>query len=278
MRKIKIVADSSCDMLSLLGAELDIAPMKVCTDEREFADDGSLDIEEMVSYLDKYNGRSRSSCPNAADWLKAFKDADDIYCLTITSGLSGSYNSANAAKKIYEEENEGKRVFVLDTLSTGPEMTLIMNKIATLIAEGREYDEICTAAQEYSKKCGLVFMLKSLKNFANNGRISPIVAKLIGIAGICIVGKASDEGTLAPLHKCRGERRSFDSILAELAALGYTGGKISIGHCLNGAGAESLKALILEKYPNADIEIHKLMGLCSFYAERGGILVGFEKA
>ena len=278
MRKIKIVADSSCDIFTLSGAELCIAPMKVCTNEREFVDDESLNVEEMVCYLDRYSGRSRSSCPNAADWLAAFGDADDIYCITITSGLSGSYNSANAAKKIYEEENEGKRVFVLDTLSTGPEMTLIMNKIASLIAEGKEYDEICTAALEYSKKCGLVFMLKSLKNFANNGRISPIVAKLIGIAGICIVGKASDEGTLEPLHKCRGERRSFVAIIDELSALGYNGGRISIGHNLNAAGAETLKSFILEKYPNADIEIHKLMGLCSFYAERGGILVGFEKA
>ena len=70
----------------------------------------------------------------------------------------------------------------------------------------------------------------------------------------------------------------LEKIVDELSSLGYNGGKISIGHCVNEAGAEALSSLILTKYPDADIEIHKLMGLCSFYAERGGILVGFEKA
>lgn len=278
MRKIKITADSSCDLLSLDLAEFKTAPMKVNTNEREFVDNGKLDLPDMLAYLESYRGRSRSSCPNTADWLEAFGDADDVFCVTITSGLSGSYNSASAAGKIYEEENEGKRVYVIDSLSAGPEVTLIVKKLETLISEGKSFDEICTLIDEYKKHTGLLFMLKSLKNFANNGRISPIIAKLIGVAGICIVGKASDEGTLAPMHKCHGERRSFVAITDELSALGYNGGKISIGHCFNDTGAETLKRFILEEYPNADIEIHKLMGLCSFYAERGGILVGFEKA
>jgi fatty acid-binding protein DegV len=121
-------------------------------------------------------------------------------------------------------------------------------------------------------------MLKSLKTFANNGRVSPIVAKLVGIAGICIVGKASDEGTLQPMHKSRGEKRSLEVLVESLEAEGFRSGKISIGHCQNASAAEQLKKSILNKFKNAQIEIHKLNGLCSFYAEKGGILVGFEKA
>lgn len=75
-------------------------PMKVITDGREFVDDTAPDVDEMVAYLDKYKGKSRSSCPNVTDWPDAFGDADDIFCVTITSGLSGSYNSACAAKKL----------------------------------------------------------------------------------------------------------------------------------------------------------------------------------
>ena len=132
-------------------------------------------------------------------------------------------------------------------------------------------------AAAYIKNTGLIFMLKSLKTFANNGRVSPIVAKLVGIAGICIVGKASDEGTLEPMHKCRGERRSLETLVDELWNLGYRSGKISIGHCQNESAAEQLKELILNKFGNAQIEIHKFRGLCSFYAEKGGVLIGFEK-
>ncbi len=278
MRKIKIVADSSCDLFKLAHAELATAPMKVITSEKEFVDDPSLDVVGMVDFLYQYKGKSKSSCPNTMDWLDAFGDADEIFCVTITSGLSGSYNSACAAKHVYESENQGKRVHVFDTLSAGPEITLIIEKIEECIGRNMSFEDICDCVSAYMKKTGLVFMLKSLKNFANNGRVSPIVAKLVGIVGICIVGKASNEGTLEPMHKCRGERRSLETLVEDLEAEGFRSGKISIGHCQNESAAEQLKQLILAKFKNVQIEIHKLRGLCSFYAEKGGVLVGFEKA
>ena len=278
MRKIKIVADSSCDLFALKHAEFSSAPMKIITAEREFVDDVSLDVNSMADYLYQYKGKSKSSCPNTTDWLEAFGDADDVFCVTITSGLSGSYNSACAAKRIYESENAGKRVHVFDTLSAGPQITLIIEKIEECIARGMSYEDICSAVTAYMKKTGLIFMLKSLKNFANNGRVSPLVAKIVGIAGICIVGKASDEGTLEPRHKCRGERRSLETLTEDLETEGFRSGKISIGHCQNESAAVRLKELILAKFKNVQIEIHKFRGLCSFYAEKGGVLVGFEKA
>ena len=278
MKKIKIVADSSCDLFRLKHTEFETASMKIITAEREFIDDADLDVDDMANYLYQFKGKSKSSCPNTTDWLEAFGDADEIYCVTITSGLSGSYNSACAAKQIYESENEGKRVHVFDTLSAGPEITLIIEKIEECIDKDMSFEDICDCVTAYMKKTGLVFMLKSLKTFANNGRVSPIVAKLVGIASICVVGKASDEGTLETMHKPRGERRALETLVGCLEKEGFKTGKISIGHCQNESAAEQLKELILAKFKNVQIEIHKFRGLCSFYAEKGGVLVGFEKA
>ena len=277
MRKLKIVSDSSSDLLKLDNADFDFSPMKILTDERAFVDDRNLDVDEMATYLENYKGKSRTSCPNPSDWLEAFGDADDIICVTITSALSGSYNSACVAKQIYEAENEGKRVFVLDTLSAGPEITLIVKKLEEYLKNGMNYDTVCGHIKAYIKQTGLVFMLKSLNSFENNGRVSPLVARIAGFAGICIVGKASDEGTLEPTHKCRGESRSIETIIKDLSAMGLKNGKVSIAHCQNEEGALKLKDLIAEKFKNAQVEIHKLRGLCSFYAEKGGFLVGFEK-
>ena len=278
MKKIKIVADSSCDMFSMAHTEFACAPMKIITAEREFVDDERLDVDAMADFLYNYKGKSKSSCPNTTDWLEAFGDADEIYCVTITSGLSGSYNSACSAKVIYESEHKGAKVKVFDTLTAGPHLTLIMEKIEECIKNGMTFENICEKVDEYIKRSGLVFMLKSLKTFANNGRVSPIVAKIVGIAGICVVGKASDTGTLEPTHTCRGEKKCFETLVCDLENEGFRTGKISIGHCQNEEGAEHLKKLIHEKFPGAQIEIHKFRGLCSFYAEKGGILVGFEKA
>lgn len=276
-KKIKIVADSSADLVELEGIDFESAPLKIITAEKEYVDDKSLDVGQMAKDMLSYNGRSFTSCPNVNDWLLAFGDADEIFCVTITATLSGSYNAAMLAKREYEEAHPDRRVFVLNSLTTGPEMALIIEKLRELVLAGREFDEICSEAEEYRKKTGLLFMLESLKNLANNGRVSPIVAKMAGLLGIRMVGKASDKGDLEPLNKCRGERKALETIVEHLAALGLKFGKVKIGHCLNESAAEALKSAILEKFSDVKIEIYKLRGLCSFYAEKGGILVGFEK-
>lgn len=276
MRNIKIVSDSSSDVMEMEGVSFAYASMKIITAEKEFVDDASLDVTEMVDFLSQYKGRSQTSCPNAEDWLKAFGDADDVICVTITSALSGSYNTACAAKQIYEEQ-EGKRVFVLDSLSTGPEMVLILEKLKELILAGMDYEEVCERIGSYTKETGLLFMLKSLKNLANNGRVSPAMARILEMLSICIVGRASDQGRLDTTHKCRGEARSLETLIKDLKNYGFCLGKIRIAHCENEEGALKLKAMIEAAFQKARIEIHRLRGLCSFYAETGGILVGFEK-
>ena len=277
MRKLKIVADSSSDLISLQDFDFASAPLKITTDQKDFVDDASLDIKEMLNFLDDYKGKSKTSCPNTEDWLRAFGDADDIICITITSGLSGSYNTACAAKTIYEDENNGKRVFVVDSLSTGPEIVLLIEKLQEYFASGMDYEEVCQKIMEYRHQTGLLFMLKSLKNFANNGRVSPALARIVDFIGICIVGKASDQGTLEPLHKCRGEARALSTLVSELKENGVSSGKVSIAHCENELAAIRMKTLLQASLPNVKIEIHKLRGLCSFYAEKGGLLIGFEK-
>ena len=276
MRKLKIVADSSSDLISLQDFDFASAPLKITTDQKDFVDDASLDIKEMLNFLDDYKGKSKTSCPNTEDWLRAFGDADDIICITITSGLSGSYNTACAAKTIYEDENNGKRVFVVDSLSTGPEIVLLIEKLQEYFASGMDYEEVCQKIMEYRNQTGLLFMLKSLKNFANNGRVSPALARIVEFIGICIVGKASDQGTLEPLHKCRGEARALSTLVSELKENGVSSGKVSIAHCENELAAIRMKTLLQASLPNVKIEIHKLRGLCSFYAERGGLMIGLE--
>lgn len=271
----KIVVDSSANMA---GSHLvSSVPLKIITDTKEYIDDETLNTAAMVWDLKTYTGKSSTACPSPQDWLEAFGDAPYVFCIAITSNLSGSCNAANIAKADYENDHPDRKVCVIDSLSTGGEMELIAEKIQELMEAELSFEEICQQVKAYQQYTGLMFMLESMQNLANNGRVSKIVAKAAGILGIRAVGKASDVGTLEPMDKYRGEKKAILALADHMVAIGYDGGKMRISHCLNLAAAESLKETILAAYPHADVQIRPTGGLCSFYAEKGGMIIGFEK-
>lgn len=273
---IRIVADSSANLYTNADHSLVCVPLTLRTDEREFVDDASLDIKEMTEYLAGYKGKSGSACPSSGDWYAAFGDAERIFAISITSNLSGSYNSARVAKEQYEEEYPDRKVFLIDSLTAGPELKLIVEKIQELHGQGKSYEEICDAVTEYQKKTHTIFCLKSLTNLANNGRINPAIAKLAGILNIRVIGIGSEVGTLEQREKTRGDKKALAAIRKIMNEFKYAGGKVRIDHCFNMDEALRLKDLILEAFPGADIKIGENHGLCSFYAEVGGLILGYE--
>lgn len=277
MQNYKIVADSSCDFTALDGACFEAAPLKIITSACEYTDDAKLNVEEMVNTLLTYSGKSSTSCPNVGDWLGAFGDAEYVFCVTITATLSGSYNSAMQAKSHYEELYPGRRVYVLNSLSAGAEIGLILHKMRELVQTDLSFDEVCAEIDAYSKQTGLLFVLESMQNLASNGRVSPLVAKMAGLLGIRVIGKASDRGDLEQLHKARGEKKMIDVTVQTLMDLGLKTGKVFIAHCMNEPAAQKVKEALAATLPEAQVTVYKTGGLCSFYAEKGGLMIGFEK-
>ena len=274
--KYKIVSDSTANLTELKEIPFSSVPLKIRTDEREFSDDENVNINEMVDYLKGYKGKSGTACPAPNEYIQAFGDADYIFCTTITSSLSGSFNAARIAKEEYENANPGKKVFVIDSLSAGPEIGLIIEKLEELINTDMNFEDICSEITEYIKKTHLVFVLESMTNLANNGRVSHSVSKIAGILGIRLIGKASNQGTLEPTDKARGEKKAIETLYKNMKKNGYNGGKVIINHCDGLDNSNVLKEKILSDFPKANIKIGINRALCSFYAERGGILVGFE--
>ena len=274
MTSVKIVLDSSADLTAMEGIPFSFAPLKIVTQEEQFIDDADLDVEAMAEHLYKYRGRSTTSCPNPEDWLAAFGDGEEILCITITSGISGTYNSARIAKQQYEEAFPHRKVELVDSLSAGPEIALMAEKAREWILEGRTLEQIAADLKSYRTE--LLFALESLQNFANNGRVSKLAAKTAGVLGIRAVGRASDHGTLELLEKVRGESRTLSTLIKLLEEKGYRGGKARITHCGNPSAAEQLAMLIKEHFKDATVTVADCRGLCAYYAERGGMLLGFE--
>ena len=274
----KIVADSSSNVFGLSGVDYAHVPLKILNQGVEYVDVPGLDVFGMLDAMKASREGSSTSCPNVYEWKEAFGDAEAVFAVTITSNLSGSYAAARTAAEDYMEEHPGRRVSVIDTLSVGPEAHLVLDKLVELMAQGLEFDEIDKQVRDYLKTTRLCFSLESIENLARNGRCSMAVAKLVGVMGIRIVGRASDEGTLQQLHKCRGEKKALVAVFDEMKSRGYCGGKVWIDHCLNLNAAMALKDHIRAEFPESVVHIGTCMGLCSYYAEHGGLLIGYEGA
>ncbi|MBR3806159.1 MAG: DegV family protein [Clostridia bacterium] len=273
----KIVADSSADMLTLSEIDFDLAPLKIITDNKEYTDNAELNVSEMLTDLKSYKGKSRTSCPSSGEFEEAFGDADRVFCITITSNLSGSCNAARVAAKTYVEKYPDRMVHVIDSLSTGPEMYIVIEKLVELIKSGEDFDTIVEKITDYNvNHTRLLFALESMHNLANNGRVSHLVAKMAGLLGIRAIGRASDVGTLEMICKSRGLKNMIADMFSNMKGDGYKGGKVRIHHAQNLAAAELLREKIAEVFHKAEIIIAEARGLCSFYAEAGGLLVGFE--
>ena len=274
----KIVADSSSDVLALDSVPFANVPLVIHAGEKTFVDDENCDVAAMTDYMLTYKGKSSTACPGTQDWLDAFGEAENVFCVTITSGLSGSYNSARIAAEEYMAAHPGRRVHVVDTLSAGPELRLVVEKLQELILAETPFDEIVEEIGKYHKRSFLVFSLQSLHNFVANGRVSPALGALVGLLGIRVVGKASEQGTLEPLSKVRGDKKALNEIVRIMKELGWNGGRVRIAHNENAAMADSLAAALRAVHDKLDVAIERCRGLCSYYAVKGGLLVGFEGA
>lgn len=274
---MKLVMDSASDIYGVKGANVEIVPLTIRTEEKEYRDDDKLDVMGMVSELEKYKGASGSACPGAGEYIEALKGEKEAIIVTLASKLSGSFNAAQTAAGLYMEENADTTVYTLDSNSIGPAEHLIADKFKELSDAGRNIDDTFDILSDYAKNhLRIGFCLKSLNNLANNGRISPVIAKFTQVIGIKIVGIFSEWGELQPTHKARGDKKAFDGMMENIIKDGYKGGRVIIDQCDAMATALTLRERIREAFPGADVSIGNTTGICSFYAERGGIVFSYE--
>ena len=225
----RIVADSSANILSLPGQNYATVPMKIRAD-KEYVDDANLDLAGMVEGLRNHKGKSGSSCPNVGEWLEAFHDEEYVFGITITKHLSGSYNAAQQAAEAYMEEHPGRKAFIIDSLSTGPEMMMIVDKIRECEAAGDDFETTKAKVLEYHNHNHTLFCLESMMNLASNGRVPMAVAKIAGMLGIRVAGDVKG-GEITPVHKPRGAKKATQTLVEMIRERGfYDGAQLRVAH------------------------------------------------
>ena len=276
----KIVADSGCDYRQLVSPAIDTTfvsvPLKIQVADQLFVDDANLDIDQMMETMYATSEASKSACPSPDDYLRAFEGGENIIVVSLTGTLSGSHNSAQLAKNIYLEDHPETNIHVIDSLSAGGEVDLLVDKLNELIEQGLSFDEVVEAITAYQEKTKLLFVLAKVDNLVKNGRLSKLIGTVVGLLNIRMVGEASETGTLELLQKARGSKKSVQAAYEELIKAGYAGGRIVMAQRNNEKCCQQLSDRIRENFPQADIKILPTSGLCSFYAEDGGLLMGYE--
>jgi len=271
----KIVADSSCNVLVMEDPHFASVPMKVRA-AKEYIDNTQLDLLAMVEELREHKGTSGSACPSVGEWLDAFGGADMVFCTTMSKGLSGSYNAACEAVRIYMEENPGKQAFVFNTLTAGPQQAFLNEKLLELAAQGLDFETIKEKAIAYHNNTHILFCLESMMNLARNGRTSMAVAKIAGMLGIRVCGDVQ-AGMITPVHKPRGAKKATETLVEMMKERGfYDGAQLRIAHCFGENQAKALADAVLAQFPNTRVTMEPTTALCSFYAEAGGLMIGFE--
>ena len=277
-----IVSDSSCDMrTSDFHSDRVLfhsVPLRIQVGDLEFVDDDALEVPEMLLAMAAEKSASSSSCPSPADFARAFEAGDCTVCFTITSNLSGTYNSAQMARDLVLEEHPEKRICVIDSRATAGAMVLLIRRAKELMEadETGDFDGICAQLRLYQAALRTCFTLENFDNLIKNGRMRPLVGTLLHSLGIHVIADATPQGTIHVADKARGEAKTFRAITALMrASKECDGAEVVISHCENGEGAQRLKEQILADLPVKRVDVIPCRGLTSFYAMEKGLIIGY---
>lgn len=280
----KIVVDSPCDRTPEMEkwTNLAIAPLTLQVDDFKTLDDENFDQEDFLRRMKAFDGPARSACPSLESWLECYSgDENDIYVITITGELSGTYNSAVQAKKIYlEESGVKKNIHIFDSLGTSSIETVIALKIHEVAETGASFEKVVETVEKYAKECELYFTLNSLDNLAKNGRLSNLQASLLTMLNVKLICKATNgkvDKLTQDISMNRAVIKMADIVVKQMEGKKPKECTLVVTECRAPERAQKVVDRILSKCKFGKVEILPMGGLNTLYSNEGSIIVGFSK-
>lgn len=275
-----ILADSSCNLREYRPKAVDavyrVAPLKINIAGRECVDDASLDVAELNRLILEEDTSSSSSCPSVGEWAELFRSADNIIAITISARLSGSYEAACMARDMVLEEG-ARNIHIVNSRAAGGKLELLVAQLDGFLAEhpAASFDEAIAFVDRLEGASTVLFSLSSYDHLTKSGRMPKLAGHLASKLNIRILGIASDEGTIKIVGPTRGSRKTLDKIVHAMRDQGFDGGMVCLDHVENEPGAQTLADRIRQEWPDAEVRILPCGGLCSYYAENKGLIIGF---
>ena len=275
--RYKIIGDSCLDLTKAMRKDpcYSMIPLTLMVGERHFVDDETFDQKEFIKVVKEYPDCPKSACPSPEMFKEAYCcEEENVFVITLSAALSGSYNSAVLAKSLYEEEYGKKNILVLDSKSASSGQLNIAMYIRELCDQGLEFDEICEKAAAYRDRMNTYFVLESLDTLKKNGRLTGLQAFFATKLNIKPV-MGADNGTIIKLDQARGIQKALQR-MAEIAVkeAGTTKDKrLVIAHCNAPERAQSMKEKLCSMAEFKEVVITDTCGVSTVYANDGGVIL-----
>jgi len=273
---MKIIADSCCDMAPATRNELDVisVPLIMLLKEKEYIDDDNLDLLKFLEDMRNCKGKIGSSSPPPVSYAGAYSDKDAAFAVTLSSKLSGSYNSAVMGRDI-GEGNENIHVFDSKSASAGE--ILIVMKLREFIQQGLEKVDIIAKTEQFINGMKTYFAIENVDNLQKNGRLNKVVATIITRMHISPIMGADGDGNIALFSHARGDKQIVEKMtdIIKKSGRNTAGERMVITHCNNESLAATLKKEIVKLFNFKDVFVFPTRGLSSMYVNERGVIMAF---
>lgn len=274
----KIIGDSCTDITEEMKREgtVSLVPLTLSVEGEEFVDDDTFNQKLFIEKMKASEECPKSACPSPERYMQEFEGQEECYVITLSSRLSGSYNSAVVAKEMYLEEHPDAKIEIVDSRSASCGQALLAMKIKEFKEKGLNFSEVKKKITEFRDNMETCFVLESLENLRKNGRLSKVTYTICSVLNIRPVMRA-DDGEIVKADQVRGHNKALMRMVEHIAqdakaALKET---LVIAHCNNRERAEMVKREILKRVPFQNSFIVETAGVATLYANEGGIIVSY---
>lgn len=276
--RYKIIIDSCGELLDEWKKDecFESIPLTLMVGAEQIIDDETFNQAEFIDKVAACPECPKSACPSPESYRKAFDcEAEHIYCVTLSSELSGSYNSAVLGASLLHEEKKGVQIHVFNSCSASIGQTLIAMKIAQCEDAGLPFEDVVSVVNKYIEEQHTFFVLENLETLRKNGRLSRVKALVATALKIKPIMGSTPEGTICQLDQARGMNKALVKMVDKIVEVTENSENkiLAISHCNSPKKANMLKEAIQEKMKLADIVVLDTAGVSSMYANDGGIIV-----
>ncbi|MCM1158655.1 MAG: DegV family protein [Bacteroidales bacterium] len=276
--KFKIVGDSCTDFVpeDLKKEYVVSVPLTIDVGGYEVVDDESFDQADFLRRVEACPECPKSACPSPESYMESFRDAEQIYVVTLSAKLSGSYNSAELAKRMYQEEHPEVKIHVFDSKSASCGQLLLAYLIERYALEGADFEEIVKRVTAFRDGMQTAFVLESLETLRKNGRLTGVRALVASALNIKPYMKAED-GAIAQEGQARGIKKALAKMVDYIGEVGdnFPEKTVIIAHCNCKERAREVENALMARYHFKSSRIIDTKGISSLYANDGGVIVAF---